>query len=167
MENTDKEKLRVALIAAFDKFIDTFSAFDDGLVNTQPVSGKWTPAQVAWHIVLATDGVPDSKTRDADRPHDALLEGIRSWWEDLNQKFTSPEQLKPDTKPRTKKMLLSELARVREKDLDILSNKDLSQLCLDIELPHTGHLTRLEWLWFIEMHLKRHTFQLEKMKSPS
>jgi hypothetical protein len=162
MEHSEKEKLRTALTVAFDKFINAFSAFDAAVVNTQPAPGRWTPAQVAWHIVLATDGVPDGNTRPADRPVDALLPGIRSWWEDLNQKFTSPEQLMPDNKPRTKEMLLSELTRVRAKDLEILNDKDLSHLCLEFELPMTGYLTRLEWLWFIEMHLKRHTFQLQQ-----
>jgi hypothetical protein len=164
MNHSESDKLNVALTNAFDKFSAAFTTFDGAVINTAPFPGSWTPAQVAWHIILATD-VPDENTRVADRPADALLSGIRMWWEDLNQKFTSPEPLTPDDKPRTKEMLLSELQRVREKDISMLSNKDLNALCLDFELPNTGYLTRLEWLWFIEMHLKRHTFQLDKMRS--
>jgi hypothetical protein len=165
MNTSEKDDLHTALATAFDQFIDTFSSFDDTKINRIPFEGSWTPAQVAWHIILATDGLPDGKTRPAGRAADALLPGIRSWWEDLSQKFTSPEPLRPDDTPRTKEFILSELNRVRKKDLHIVSSMDLTAICLDIELPHTGFLTRLEWLWFIEMHLKRHLSQLENMKA--
>jgi hypothetical protein len=167
MDSSQHEKLRAALAVGFDKFIAALAAFEENEVNTLRERGRWTPAQVAWHIILATDGLPDERTRPSDRTADALLAGIRLWWDDLNQKFISPEPLRPDDKPREKQFLLAELARVKEKDLNILTAKDLTAICLDFELPHTGYLTRLEWLWFIEMHLKRHTFQLEKMKIKS
>ena len=83
---------------------------------------------------------------------------------DLNQKFQAPDQLRPADNPRTKSDVLSALNRVREKDLAIADHDDLEMICADRELPTIGYLTRYEWLWFIEMHLKRHTFQLGKMK---
>jgi len=159
----EKQKLQQALTLAFNEFITTFSAFDEGRINTIPAPGRWTPVQVAKHIILATDGVPDRSTGKSDREVDAYLPRIRPWWEDLNQKFTAPNELRPDDKPQTRKFILNELDRVRAKDLDILATKDLSLLCLDFELPTIGYLTRYEWLWFIEMHLKRHTFQLRNM----
>jgi len=159
----EKQKLQQALTLAFDKFISEFSRFDESRVNVQPAPGRWTPAQVGMHIILATDGVPDRSTKTADREADAYLPRIRPWWEDLSQKFTAPNELTPDDKPKTRKFILDELNRVRQKDLDILLTKDLSVTCMDFELPTVGYLTRYEWLWFIEMHLKRHIFQLENM----
>jgi hypothetical protein len=160
---SDKKLLRDALTKAFDEFISSFSSFGDAEVNHIPFAGSWTPAQVALHIILATDGVPDSNTSPADRAFDAFLPMIRPWWEDLNQKFKSPEPLRPDDQPRTRASLITELNRVREKDIGIIEKKDLASICLDFALPTIGYLTRYEWLWFIQMHLKRHTFQLENM----
>lgn len=159
----ETQTLEQALTKAFDNFIAAFSAYDERSINTQPAPGKWTPAQVAVHIILATDGVPDGKTKATDRKADSYLAHIRPWWEDLNQKFTAPEPLEPDTKVYTKDEVLRELSRVRKKDLDILATQDLTRVCMDFELPTIGYLTRNEWLWFIEMHLKRHTFQLRNM----
>lgn len=164
MTKTDITTLRIALITAFDKFQDAFSQFSELEVNQKFHEGSWTPAQVASHIILATDGVPDHKTGPVNRPADSFLPMIRPWWEDLNQKFRAPDPLKPGDMPRKKSEVLSELKRVREKDLSILDKKDLEQACLDFELPSIGFLTRYEWLWFIEMHLKRHTYQLNNMK---
>ena len=162
----DKNNLEKELTNAFDEFIAVFSAFDEKTINRKPFPNSWTPAQVVVHIILATDGVPDSLTKPLDREIDLYLPAIRPWWEDLGQKFKSPEPLQPDDKPRSKDELLSELRRVREKDLNMVAGKDLTLICLDFELPNIGHLTRYEWLWFIQMHLKRHLFQLQKMTNP-
>ncbi len=160
---TEKKHLREALERAFDEFIASFSSFGDDDINRVPFQNSWTPAQVAQHIILATDGVPDRETVGGDRPFDAYLPKIRPWWEDLNQKFQSPVSLRPDTKSHLKQELLAELHRCREKDLAIVEEGDLTIICCDMELPTIGFLTRYEWLWFIEMHLKRHIFQLKNM----
>ena len=159
----EKDQLRKALTTEFDEFIAVFSSFEEKSINRKPFPDSWTPAQVATHIIKATDGVPDSATKSLDREIDLYLASIRPWWEDLNQKFKSPEPLRPDDKPRSKNEVLSELQRVREKDLKIVEEKDLTLICLDFELPRIGYLTRYEWLWFIQMHLKRHLFQLRNM----
>lgn len=158
-----KSVLRNKVAEAFDEFISLCSSFDEQQVNAIPFPGSWTPAQVASHIILATDGVPDSRVAASGPAFDAHLPAIRPWWEDVNQKFQSPDELRPGNEPRPKRELLSELQRVREKDLAIIQNKDLTEVCLDFELPTIGYLTRYEWLWFIEMHLRRHSFQLRNM----
>ncbi len=43
------------------------------------------------------------------------------------------------------------------------NSKDLSVVCLDMELPTFGHLTRYEWLRFMMVHALRHTIQIEKI----
>ena len=72
--------------------------------------------------------------------------------------------MRPDDKPHSKSELLSALHRVREKDLSIIVQQDLALICMDFELPTIGYLTRFEWLWFIQMHLKRHLYQLQNIK---
>lgn len=164
---SEKDTLYKALTEAFDAFISTISQFDESVVNTVPFTGSWTPAQVVTHILLATDGLPDGKITQANRPFDSNLSQIRPWWEDLNQKFQSPESLVPDSLPHEKSELITKLKHVKEKDLAIIREKDLTIICQDFELPGIGYLTRYEWLWFIQMHLKRHQFQLENMVNKS
>lgn len=159
----EKDSLHKALASAFDEFIDAFSSFDESQINVIPFANSWTPAQVAIHIILATDGVPDTSNKPADREADLNLPRIRPWWEDLTKKFNAPTPLQPDDRPSFKNELLEELYRVREKDLEIISNQDLTLICLDFELPTIGYLTSYEWLWFIQMHLKRHSYQLQNI----
>jgi hypothetical protein len=159
----EKDTLNKALESAFDEFIDAFSSFDESQINVIPFAGSWTPAQVAVHIILATDGVPDTTNKPADREVDFYLPRIRPWWEDLSKKFNAPIPLQPDDRTRFKNEILEELYRVREKDMEIIAEQDLTPICLDFELPTIGYLSRYEWLWFIQMHLKRHSYQLQNM----
>lgn len=162
--DTQKRLLTAKLASAFDKFITLVESFSENQINKIPFEGSWTPAQVATHIILATDGVPDGHTQKSERAIDALLPMIRPWWEDLNQKFQSPEQLRPGTGASTKQELVAELDRIKQKDLAIIEAHDLSAICLDFELPKIGYLTRYEWLHFIEMHLTRHSAQLIRIQ---
>ena len=159
----EKDNLQKAFATAFDDFIATFASFDENNINRKPFADSWTPAQVATHIILATDGLPDSNTKPLDREIDSYLPVIRPWWEDLNQKFKSPDFIKPDDQPKSKKEIVSNLMRIRADSAKTISEKDLSQICLDFELPSIGYLTRYEWLWFNQMHVKRHLFQLRNM----
>ena len=90
----EKDHLQKALTKAFEEFIGVFSSFDENSINRRPFADSWTPVQVATHIILATDGVPDAHTKPLDRDVDLYLPAIRPWWEDLSQKFKSPEPLR-------------------------------------------------------------------------
>jgi hypothetical protein len=159
----ERDKLQHELTIAFDQFMEAFAAIHERSINVKPVPQSWTPIQVALHIIMATDGLPDTTTKVLDREPDYYLAFIRPWWEDLSQKFDSPEYLKSGIEPHTKQQILTELYRIRAKDLAIVNEQDLTTICLDIEMPTLGYLTRYEWLWFIQMHLRRHTHQLQNM----
>lgn len=161
---TEIQDLKAALEKSFDQFIEVFSSIPEELVNTVPFAGSWTPGQVVTHILIATDGVPDTTNEPSSRPHGKFLPMIRPWWEDYNQKFSSPEILLPDDNAKEKKFLLAELNRVKEKNIRIATTQDLTVVCLDMDLPTIGYLTRFEWLHFIEMHVRRHLHQLKKIR---
>lgn len=165
MITTDQQsQLRTALDAAFREFKEALLSIDKNRINEVPFEGSWTPAQVADHILLATDGLPDGNTSAADRPADAMLPAIRPWWEDFSKKFRAAEPLQPENRERSREELISELDRVHQKDLRILDEKDLTEICLDFALPTIGYLTRFEWLWFVETHLRRHSHQLRNIR---
>ena len=147
ISSKDKDAVRAALTTAFNDFISTFGQFDSDTINQKPGDSHWTPGQVVQHILLATDGVPDGRTgalksHRKDSHYDSLLEMIRPWWEDLNQKFQSPQELRPDSDSKDKGKLLSALQDNLRKDLSIVDSADLSDICLDFELPSVGYLTR-------------------------
>jgi hypothetical protein len=108
----ERDKLQHELTIAFDQFMEAFAAIHERSINVKPVPQSWTPIQVALHIIMATDGLPDTTTKVLDREPDYYLAFIRPWWEDLSQKFDSPEYLKSGIEPHTKQQILTELYRM-------------------------------------------------------
>jgi hypothetical protein len=148
----------------FDQFMQLMAEFSEEQLNTVPYSGGWTAGQVANHIILATDGLPDTQTASPDRQIDLYVNPIESIFLDFSTNMPAFDFLTPKARIYQKDELIGELNRIKQKLIDIANTKDLSLLCLDFELPQMGHLTRYEWLKLIVAHTLRHTHQLKRVK---
>jgi hypothetical protein len=159
----DKEILAEEIGQSADDFIATLSRFNDEQLNTIPFTDSWTAGQVADHVRKATDGIPDSHTRVANRDADLYVKTFTSLFLDFTIKFESPGFIIPDDGPFQTKNLVEELVRIKDQNASIAVTSDLTELCVDFELPGLGHLTRYEWLKFIVVHTQRHTHQLKNI----
>jgi hypothetical protein len=159
----DKEILAQEIRQSADDFIATLSRFNDEQLNTIPFTGSWTAGQLADHVRKATDGIPDSHTRAADRDAGLYVNTFTSLFLDFTIKFESPGFIIPDDGPFQTKNLVEELVRIKHQNDAIAVTSDLTRLCVDFELPGLGHLTRYEWLKFIVVHTRRHTHQLKNI----
>ena len=150
--------------SAYDQFIAALDRFTEQQINVVPFEGSWTPGQVTHHIIRATKGIPDKNTTPANRPIDEKVVDIESVFLNFNVKFTSPEFILPDTTVTFDKTnLLERLNTIRHRHIENMERTNLSEVCVDFDLPGIGYLTRYEWYQFIAAHCRRHTFQLEKM----
>lgn len=161
----DTSHLQQQLTEAFDHFIKPFSGLSNETVNDKPKQGSWTIGQLAQHVVLATSGVPDGSTKPANRKMDQLEQEIIATFTNQEVKFTSPEPLEPEKKQYDRDQLLKQLERNKLTLINVLKEKELSELCLDMELPVWGYLTRYEWIKLITYHTERHVRQLEKLSA--
>jgi hypothetical protein len=158
-----RETLAEEIQQSADEFIATLSRFSNDQLNTIPFAGSWTAGQVSDHIRKATDGLPDTHTKAADRDPALYVETLTSLFLDFTVKYESPGFILPDTGPFQTKALLRELVRIKNENAAIALTKDLTHLCLDFEMPGLGHLTRYEWLKFIVAHVQRHSYQLKNI----
>ncbi len=81
----------------------------------------------------------------------------------MEQKSKAAEAVTPNLPPHHKEDLLKKLAANRATLLTISAEKDLSQLCLGMEFPFMGYLTRYEWLRFVQVHTQRHLNQIRNI----
>lgn len=137
--------------------------FNEKDYNKQPSTGGWTPAQVVQHIILATGGLPDQNTKEADRLYSEKDELTRAAFLNYNIKMQSPEFLQPDSREYNRDEQVKMLESIRDNHLISIRDKDLFAECLDFELPVWGTLTRYEWLKFIGYHTTRHMHQLKNI----
>lgn len=162
METT--QSLQKQIMEVFDNFNTLFETVRAELINAEPMQGSWTIGQLGQHVALATAGLPDKENKKADRPVNQFEPSIRETFLSDTQKFKSPEFIMPEKKNYEKKILLTTLENNKELLLRISNEEPLDHLCLGVELPGWGCLTRYEWLKLIIYHVQRHTWQLQKLK---
>jgi hypothetical protein len=155
-----------AINSAYDQYIAALDQFNEHEINVVPFANSWTPGQVTHHIIRATKAVPDSNTEQTERPIDAKVAEIEAIFLDFSLKYESPDFILPDmTIAFDKQNLLDRLQSIRLRHLENISKNDLSETCIDFELPSVGFLTRYEWYRFIAAHCLRHTYQLNTIFS--
>lgn len=159
----NKEVVLKEIEDRFSKLKSILSAFSDEELNRVPFDGSWTAGQVAEHIIKSASGIPDEKTAPADRPFDEKISAIRDMFLDMNSKSKAMPFLQPEQSHYRLEELLSTFNRLQDQHLNWAKEKDLEPLCMDMELPIFGYLTRYEWIRFIMVHLQRHTMQLENI----
>ncbi|MBN9297565.1 MAG: DinB family protein [Filimonas sp.] len=159
--------IRADLATRFEKHYGAFSgllwAIHEDEMNRVPSYGGWTPGQVADHVIKATGGIPDDNTQAADRAFDEKVDGLAKVFLDVEIKMQSPGFILPGDGPFTKNALLEQLAHIKQGHLENIAAKDPFALCMDMEMPGEGLMTRYEWWNFLLFHLERHTHQLRKM----
>ena len=160
----DTTHLQQQISEVFDNFIKSLSQLSNETLNTEPKQGTWTIGQLAQHVILATSGLPDTKTKPAERKYDQLEQEIKDVFLNFEMKATSPGFIAPEKKMYTMEYVLTQLKKNKIILLSILKEKELTELCLDVALPNWGNLTRYEWIKLIIYHVQRHTVQLKKLQ---
>lgn len=75
----------------------------------------------------------------------------------------SPEFIIPTDNKIVKNNLVDALREKITAIVNFSKHSDLSETCLDFELPGTGPMTKLEWMYFVTYHTQRHIHQLKKI----
>lgn len=149
--------------ATFSALKTVLSKFSNEELNTVPFEGSWTAGQVAGHIIKSIGGIPDEETEPVDRHFDEKTSAIREMFLDMKMKFKTDPYLEPEKSHYQLKEILDTLNELEKQHVTSAREKDLTALCLDMELPTFGLLTRYEWIRFIMVHTQRHTRQIENI----
>jgi hypothetical protein len=161
----NKQEVIAEIQTTFSRLKAALSKFTEQELNMVPFAGSWTAGQVTEHIIKSIGGIPDERTKSADRPYDEKIEAIREMFLDMNQKFQTDPSLEPEGANYSLESLLDTLAQFETQHIATVQRVDLTALCLDMELPVFGYLTRYEWIRFMMVHTQRHTQQIENIYS--
>lgn len=143
------------------------SSFNDKQMNERTTEGSWTPGQVAQHIIMANSGFGDvlyGTVEQTERAPDLQIDRLKDIFLDFTSKMEAPDFIIPHDKKYSKDGLLTAFESMKRKVSKAVSDLDLTQTCLAFELPVFGFLTRLEAIYFVIYHTKRHANQLKKIK---
>ncbi|WP_114792230.1 DinB family protein [Niabella yanshanensis] len=161
----EKAQLSQDISNVFDEVIDILNAIPQDLFNKVPFEDSWTIGQVAEHIAICSRGIPDSHVKEAERPYDENEEALKSIFLDMNQKAKADPAVTPHLPPHQKENLVEKIKANKILLANTIKDKELLQLCLDMEFPFMGYLTRYEWLRFVQVHTQRHLNQIKNIQA--
>jgi hypothetical protein len=153
----DTNLIRQKIEAEFANFKTAMQKHSD--INKKRADDGWSVGEIAAHIIKSTQ-VNLGATQKTERHFDQHAVGIRDLFLNFQMKFPSAPMLQPEGRQYSTGELLSMLDRNRDSIIRIIDNDDLTETCVDIQLPVWGTLTKYEWLVLFENHIIRHTKQV-------
>ena len=142
------------------------SSLHEEQLNTIPFKSSWTAGQVAEHLIKSNGGFAKllfGPVKETERATDELVRGIKEAFLDFTIKMDSPASVLPTESRYKKEDLLNSFEDIKTTIGQAIQTLDLSQTCIDFEIPETGFLTRTEAVWFVIYHTQRHIHQLENI----
>lgn len=164
--NTNVTSTAAKLESVLNELQEILGSFTDQEFNVVPFAGSWTAAQVGDHL-LQSYGVAQTMTGNVfttERPIDIHIPQLQYVFLNFDVKMESPSFILPSQEFINREDLLSAIKEKASLLCEIVRTKDLSETCVDFEMPMIGLMTRLEWAHFVICHTQRHIRQLKKIK---
>lgn len=167
MDTTSKkrEELTDALAQASRNFRLLLASFSAEQFNKSPFEGSWTPGQVGEHILLADKNLKRALSTSGmaiTREADERVPQLRDTFLNMNVKFTSAAIIDPPAIHYDMTELIEQFNSSRTDLSNLLQTSELSELHTHSLL---GEVSKLELLWVVVYHTRRHTLQLENMRN--
>lgn len=157
-----------------DDYVKQLTGLSDAQLNFRSAEGRWTIAEIAEHITVVeqalfgmiTNQVLKSapvKCEDVPRFSDT---GIILAVTNRSQKFTAPEQVRPNGRWKTRDDLLASFEKTRTTTIDFMKNNKADLRGVFAQAP-MGMMDGFQWIIFTTGHSDRHLAQLKEVKADS
>jgi hypothetical protein len=138
-------------------------AFSRETFNQIPFGGSWTAAQVLVHITksnLSVAEVLSWQGKPVHRPPDKRVKELGDIFLDFTTRLKSPDFILPEPGVYEKAILAQNLQHSITRIYNEAAGADLSEA---VKHPVFGDITRLELLYFVTYHTRRHINQLNNI----
>jgi len=152
-------------------YISQLTGISDAQLNFRAAEGRWTVGEVAEHITVvenalfgmmtAPNAAKSFKTDDLPRIVDtALILAITN----RSQKFTAPEQVRPNGRWKTRDELIASFTKAREATIEYIKNNKADLRSTFVQSP-MGMVDSFQGILFVAGHGDRHLAQLKEVKA--
>ena len=108
-------------------------------------------------------GAVYGKTQKTERDPAEKVENLRKVFLDYSIKMKNPDFNTPTHTKHNRENVISLLQKMESRIIKAAKTFDLTETCLDFQMPQSGTLTRMEWIYFSIFHTQRHTRQLKNI----
>ncbi|MEQ1646062.1 MAG: DinB family protein [Pyrinomonadaceae bacterium] len=152
-------------------YVKHLTGISDAQLNFRAAEGRWTVAEIAEHITVveqalygmftAPNATKTYKFEDVPRFADtALVLAITN----RSQKFTAPEQVRPNGRWKTRADLLANFEKTRAITIDYIKNNNADLRGTFVQSP-MGTVDSFQGILFLTGHSERHLAQLKEVKT--
>ena len=155
------------------EFVRQLTGLSDDQLNFRAGEGRWTIGEIAEHIVVVEDALRGYVDAGMKAPVPACKDDFRV--QDLSvilsitnrqQKFTAPEQVRPNGRWKTVPELLAAFDSTRKGSIDHMTNMKEDMRSHFASMP-LGKIDAFQSYLFMIGHSERHLAQLKEVKTDS
>ena len=154
-----------------EDYVKQLTGLSDAQLNFRSAEGRWTIAEIAEHITVvetalmgmfnAPNVAKAPKCEDVPRIADtALILAITN----RGQKFTAPEQVRPNGRWKTREDLLASFEKTRAATVEYVKNNKADLRGTFVQSP-MGTIDSFQGILFLTGHSERHLAQLKEVKA--
>ena len=168
----DREAALKYLNETKDEFTKQMTGLSDAQLNFRAGEGRWTIGEIAEHIIVTENALygmitnqvmkaAAPKCEDPFRVGDtAIVLAITN----RSQKFTAPEQIRPNGRWKTRDELVTNFEKTRNQTIESMKSNKADLRNLFAPSPF-GTLDGVQWFLFVSGHADRHLAQLREVKA--
>ena len=154
-----------------DDFVKQLTGLSDAQLNFRAGEGRWTIGEIAEHIIVVEQALRGMVDGGMKSPMPACKDEFRI--QDVSviltitnrqQKFTAPEQVRPNGRWKTVPDLLSNFDSIRKGSMDYMKNMKDDMRGHFANMPF-GRLDAFQAYLFMIGHSERHLAQLKEVKA--
>ena len=130
-------------------------------INAVPFENSWTPAQVAEHVTKSNKAITEALGMAGKATERNPVEGVqklKAMFLDFTVKLQSPEFILPTQDYYQQEILMAELEKLSQNLIELASKVNLSE---EVNVHPFGEITKIELLYFVLYHTKRHIHQVK------
>lgn len=155
-----------------DDYVKQLTGISDAQLNFRSAEGKWTIAEIAEHITVVeealfgmiTNGTLKSEPPKCEDPFRVADTMVTLFITNRSQKFTAPEQVRPNGRWKTRDELIASFEKRRNTTIDFIKNNKIDLRNRFGQSP-AGTLDAFQQFLFITGHGERHLAQLKEVKA--
>ena len=174
LTQTERDFAAMNMDASLERFLACVKNFTPAQWTFKPAPDRWTPAEAAEHVAFVEDRVyrritEKSLLEPADPEKRKTLPNrdmkVMELGNSREPNLRAPEYVQPTSRWGVPDELLQNIRAVRSRSKEFVNTTQDDLRTHYLDHPFFGTLDIYQWLLLVSAHMRRHTAQIEEVKS--